>query len=246
MENETQHTKKKFSINPNLYTPIAIVIAGILIGAGLFAASAWKTSSGSGNGAAAAPVIPNASTLVDSSDPVVGDANAPVVMAYWFDYQCPYCKENEVNTISQVVKEYVVTGKLRIVYKDFAFLGQDSYTLGEVARAVWEVNPQKFADWHHAMFVDQGKEGSGWATTAEIQKVTTSVLSASETTRVMQLAKQKATTYQAAMDSDKNEAVAIGVQGTPAMLVGTQMIGGALPYAQVKAAIDSELSKAKK
>ena len=122
------------------------------------------------------------------------------------------------------MKDYVDTGKVRIVLKDFAFLGPDSITIGQVARAVWEVNPQKFYDWHHAMFAAQGQEGTGWATTAKIQSVTATVLSASETDRVMKLAQQKADAYKTQMEADRTEGSSASVNGTPAMLIGNQMV----------------------
>ena len=64
----------------------------------------------------------------------------------------------------QLKKDYIDTGKIRIVYKDLQFLGPDSTTLGQVSRAVWQLAPSKFADWHKAVYDNQGQEKTGWAT----------------------------------------------------------------------------------
>ena len=240
--------EKKFNINPNLYTPIAIVLAGIAIAVAVYVSSVHTQTAPAAANLGAQPSIPsaiNAAEVNSKGDATIGDANAPLTMAYWYDYQCPFCQQNDENTISQVVKDYVQTGKMRIVFKDFAFLGPDSDTLGHVARAVWEVNPSKFYAWHKAVFDNQGQEGSGWATADKIRSITASVLSASETTRVMQLMQSNAAKYKTAMESDKADGNKVGVSGTPAMLIGSQMISGAQPYAQVKAVIDSELAKKK-
>ncbi|HTR18509.1 MAG TPA: thioredoxin domain-containing protein [Candidatus Paceibacterota bacterium] len=234
------------SINPNFYTPIAIVIAGIIIAGAIFVVG--RTGSGATPLATGTQQVAavSASQVSSSGNPTIGSANAPLTIAYWFDYQCPFCKQNELTVMPQLIQDYVNTGKVKIVYKDFSFLGADSDTLGHVARAVWAVAPDKFADWHHAIYANQGEENTGWATTAEIQKITAGVLTAAQTAQVMQLAQTNATKYQSAMDADKQEGEQDGVQGTPAMLIGSQMVAGAESYAQVKTVIDQQLAAVKK
>ena len=64
-------------------------------------------------------------------EPFIGDEKAPAVMAYFFDYQCPYCRQEELQVLPQLITDYVKSGKLRIVFKDFQFLGPDSQTAAE-------------------------------------------------------------------------------------------------------------------
>ena len=230
-------------INPNLYTPIAIVLAGIIIGGAVLYVNS-NSSQGAQAQAGQQQIAVDVSKVKTAGEPFIGKQNAPVTIAYWFDYQCPFCKQNELQSMPQLVKDYVDTGKVRIVFKDFAFLGADSDTLGHAARAVWEVAPDKFYAWHHAIFAAQGTENTGWATTAKIRSVTASVLTAAQTDQVMQLMQSKATTYQQAMDADKAEGASFGVTGTPSMIINKEMVEGAQPYAQIKTAIDTELKAA--
>lgn len=235
------------NINPAFYTPIAIVLAGAVVAIAIIVvghsgASTPSTTTGSTTPTATV----NADQVSATGNPTIGDANAPLTIAYWFDYQCPFCKQNEATVMSQLIKDYVNTGKVKIVYKDFSFLGADSDTLGHYGRAVWAVAPDKFAAWHSAIYANQGEENTGWATAAEIKKITSSVLTAAQTAQVVQLAQTNATKYQTAMDADKQEGEQDGVQGTPAMLIGNKMIAGAESYAQVKAVIDQELAAASK
>ena len=51
--------------------------------------------------------------------PFVGDPAAPAVMAYWYDYQCPYCHQVELQVMPRLIADYVDTGKLRIYFKDY-------------------------------------------------------------------------------------------------------------------------------
>ena len=143
----------------------------------------------------------------------------------------------------QIIKDYVDTGKVKIVFKDFQFLGPDSQALGQYSSAVWEVAPDKFYLWHKAVYDNQGQENSGWATEAKITSITTNVLGASDTGKVATLVKSKGDEYQKEMDADKAEGAALGISGTPGSIVGKQLVEGAQPYAVFRQAIEAALTK---
>lgn len=195
--------------------------------------------------AAQPAVSPDSSKVNTTGEPFIGSATAPVTIDYWFDYQCPFCRQDEETVLPQIITNYVDTGKVKIVFKDFAFLGADSQTLGQYARAVWAVDPAKFYQWHKAIFDNQGTENTGWATQSKITSITTGVLGASETAQVSQLVASNGSTYQQAMDADKAEAEKFGIEGTPAAIIGTQEITGAEPYATFETAINAALATAK-
>jgi protein-disulfide isomerase len=52
-------------------------------------------------------------------DPVLGNANAPITMIEFSDYECPFCKRHFDQTYGQIKKDYIDTGKLKLVYRDF-------------------------------------------------------------------------------------------------------------------------------
>ena len=240
----------KLNINPALYTPLAIVVAGIIVAGAVLiigheGANATTTTDTSTTQPSTTATV-NADQVSSTGNPTIGDANAPLTIAYWFDYQCPFCKQNELTVMPQLIKDYVDTGKVKIVYKDFSFLGPDSDTLGHWGRAVWAVAPDKFEAWHKAVYDNQGEENTGWATSADIQKITASVLTAAQTAQVAQLAVADATQYQNAMNADKQEGTQDGVEGTPALLIGDQMVAGAETYAQVQAVINAQLAAVSK
>jgi protein-disulfide isomerase len=230
----------------NLAMPIAVVIGAALIAGAVYLsggvhATAPAQQPPAGNQPAAQAV--DATKVNMTGEPFIGNPQAPLTIAYWFDYQCPFCKQNELVNVSQLVTDYVNTGKAKVVFKDFAFLGPDSQTLGQYARAVWAYAPDKFYAWHHAVFAAQGTENTGWATVSEIKSITSSVLGADGASKVAALVKANGATYQKAMDADKAEGAALGVSGTPSMIVGTQAVQGAVPYSQLKSAIDAQLAK---
>lgn len=237
---ENQSTLKTLSI------PISIVVAGMFIAGALFFGNRGGAPVVAGT-QQPTPQAPAPQVAVDISKvktdgvPFVGKANAPVTMAYWYDYQCPFCKRNEEEVMPQIVKDYVDTGKVKIVFKDFQFLSEDSQRLGKVSRAVWDTAPDKFYAWHKAVYDNQGTENTGWATDAKILSITTGVLGAADAQKVMQLAVKNADAYQKAMDADKAEGGSMGVNGTPGTIIGKQLISGAQPYEAFKVAIDAVL-----
>jgi protein-disulfide isomerase len=223
-----------------IITAFAILVIGY-IGAAAVAKPATAT-----NNVAAAKDLVNSGQLSAAGDPTLGNPNAPLTIVYWFDYQCRFCRENEQNTMPQIIRNYVDSSKVKIVFKDFAFLGPDSDALGCYGRAVWAVAPSRFYQWHKAIYENQGTENTGWATTAEIRKITASVLTPAQTAEVMRFVVANATSYQKAMDADKKEGALDGVHGTPAMLIGKQMVTGYTPYTQMKTIIDAQLAGRRK
>ena len=164
------------------------------------------------------------------------------MIAFWSDYQCPFCKKAEQEVVNQIYDDYVKAGKVKIVYKDYAFLGADSVTAGWAARAVWEVAPNKFYAWNKAMFEKQDDENSGWGNKADILALTNSL--GIDSAKVDQLITTNVQSYQKAMDDDKAEGTSFGINGTPGTIIGKQLISGAQPYATFKAAIDKALAEA--
>ncbi len=232
----------------DILIPVAIIIAGGMISGSIV----WSTQQAPLQQAAAVTSGDSATPGQQAAPPAdiadlnikdaayIGKADAPVVMAYWFDYQCPYCKQEEETVFPQLEKDYVDTGKLKIVFKDFAFLGPDSDVASRAARAVWAVAPDKFREWHKAMFDHQDQENAGWGNENDILALT-GTIPGIDVAKVKDLMTSKATDFTDAMQADANEGYSMGVGGTPSFLVGKQMMVGAQPYEKLKAAIDAEL-----
>lgn len=231
----------------DLAIPIAIVLAGVLVaGAVIFSSKQSATSALMNNPSpqgvvAQQPVPPpvDIAKVKTAGEPYVGSPNAPVTVAYWSDYQCPFCKRFEQDAIAQLVNEYVKTGKVKIVFKDFQFLGEDSQAAGLAEHAVWEVAPDKFYDWHKAMFDKQDNENGGWGNKVDILALTKSL--GIDSLKVDQLMTNKGTVYQKAMDEEKAEGSAFGINGTPGTIIGKNLISGAQPYSEVKRLIEATL-----
>ncbi|HLD70791.1 MAG TPA: thioredoxin domain-containing protein [Negativicutes bacterium] len=186
-------------------------------------------------------VEPDIASVKTEGSPVIGSADAPVAVAYWSDYQCTYCKKFEAEVVSRIIADYVDAGKVKIIFKDFAFLGPDSTTAALAGRAVWEISPEKFAGWHKAMHEKQDAENSGWGNRADILALTQEV--GIDSVKVGELMDAKAAEYQKAIDADQREGAAFGIGGTPSVIIGKQLVYGFSSYEKLKPLIEAELGK---
>ena len=230
-----------------LYLPGAIILAGALVAVGLFFGLSGK---GSTAGGVQPPRDVNVADVKTAGEPFIGKENAPLTIAYWSDYQCPFCKAVEVGgvagipiepSIPMIIKDYVDTGKVRIVFKDYAFLGEDSTTGAEYEHAIWELYPSKFYTWREAMYKAQDDEGDqGFGDAASIDALIKK-LPRFDLAKIKALITKNKATYDAAISADQQEGAAFGIQGTPGFIIGKKAIDGAAAPAEFKSAIDSQL-----
>lgn len=233
-----QSTKNSMMMPAALVIAAGLIAAAIIFKGGAAAPSVATTPTQAQQPPAVAVDIAKVKTV---GSPFIGKADAPVTVAEWSDYQCPFCKRFDQDAVKQLMTDYIETGKVKLVLKDFAFLGPDSQTASLIARAVWEVAPDKFSEWHTAMFEKQDTENGGWGNKADILALTKSL--GIDSIKVDQLVTSKGSDYQKAIDADKAEGGALGINGTPGTIIGKQLLSGAMPYASVKQLVDAELQK---
>ena len=232
-----------------LAVPIAIVIAGALIAGAVYFASIGRAPVNAGAGAPPPQQPVNIKDVKTAGDPFIGNPNAPVVLAYWSDHQCPFCKAVEVGGVPQIpiapafpelIKDYVDTGKLKIVFKDYSFLGPDSTTAALYEHAIWELYPDKFYTWRKAMMLAQDEEHAGFGNESSILELIKTIPGV-DSDKAKALVAKKTTAYTKSIEADRAEGASFGIQGTPGFITGTKLISGAAEAATFKAAIDEQL-----
>jgi protein-disulfide isomerase len=219
-------------------TPIAVLIGALIVAGALIFGSGAKPAA---DGTAPAVKV-NIKDVSTEGDPFVGNANAPVTMAFWFDYQCPFCKQFEQNVTAKLYENYVKTGKLRIVFKDFQFLGEDSTVAAEFGRAMWEAYPDHYYEWLQAMFAAQDDEGDKGFGDLDSIKALTAKMTDVDVNKVVALMNQKKSAYDAAIAANRAEGQKFGISGTPSIIVGTTMTVGSTYEAAMKL-VDDQLKK---
>lgn len=229
----------------SLYLPIAIIVAGILIAFGLYFGLSHQPGA---TGGTTPPVSVNIKDVNTANEPYIGKTDAPITMAFWSDFQCPYCKAFEVGGIPQItipaalpelITKYVDTGKLKIVFKDYPFLGNDSVTAAEYGRSIWALYPDQYFAWRTAMYKAQDQEGDqGFGNATSIDQLIKSQFPKIDDAKVIADITANKATYDAAMTADRNEGDTFGITGTPGFIVGTTLIPGAAPLSDFTSVID--------
>lgn len=222
-----------------LLLPGAVLVAGVLIAGAVIWSNSNPTPSDGGTPPSTAVDIKDVKM---DGDPFIGSADAPVTIAYWSDYQCPFCKKFETESLPLIVKNYVDTGKAKVVFMDYAFLGPASTMIGTYGRAVAKLYPDKYFAWRIAVYEDQQPENtlSEAETLAWLKKITQATpgvdWAAVETDE-----RANRSSYVTALDDDRAEGQGFGVNATPAFIIGKELIVGAYPYATFAAAIEKAL-----
>jgi protein-disulfide isomerase len=168
---------------------------------------------------------------------ILGDPNAPVTIVEYADFQCPVCKRAESAIISPLEKDYIQTGKVKLEFRMYAFIGQESFNAAQAADAAGEQG--KFWEYHDALFNAQGAENGGNFTydklVAIAQQVGLDVPRFEEA-----LSSNK---YLEPIQREADAATAHGVSSTPTFFIGDKKLVGVQPYDDFVSAIKQALQK---
>jgi len=210
----------------------ALLARGSKRGAGFYdaACAANVAAAPAAPAAAAAPAADaELDVTIRPDDPAKGSARAPVTVVVFSDFQCPFCSRVEP-TLKQVEQSY--GDKVRIVWKHKPLpMHPNAKPAAEAAEAAREQG--KFWQMHDKMFAAQGELSPAsyekWARELglDVARFKASIASGRNTARI---------------DADDGQASAIGINGTPTMVVNGEKVVGAVPFENLKAVIDRQLA----
>ena len=177
-------------------------------------------------------VEPTRLAIPTDGRPSKGPEHAPITLAEFSDFQCPYCRAL-FPTLQKIVSDYKDT--VRIVYLQFplADIHPQALKAAEASLCAWEQG--KFWEMHDAMFADQGNLG------IEALKRKAAALSLDAESFGTCLESGK---HFADVRNDVREGVKAGVSGTPALFVNGRMLVGNQPYSEIRKVIEDELRRA--
>ena len=194
-----------------------------------------------GQAPAPPPVIEKVVSIDD--DPIKGDKNAPITIIEFSDYECPFCKRSYDNVITQIDKEYISKGKVRLVFRDYPLpFHKKAIPAAIAANCAGEQG--KYWEVHDFMFEDQ-------KTNLEISTIIDSagdlgLNKAKFQACINDKSKEKEIT------KDIEDGQKYGVRGTPSYFIGKttdgdEMTGtfirGAQPYIVLKELIEKHLKE---
>ena len=184
---------------------------------------------------------------VDASiagSPVMGEVDAPVTIIEFTDFQCPFCRRYSNGTFPQIIKDYVETGKVRYVVRQFPLKAIHPKAVKASEASLCAGDQGKYWEMHDRIFkMTRSFEMDEWIRLAEglgleMSSFNDCLVNGKKASNV---------------ERDLNEGVDMGMSGTPGFFLGrtdpnnpnkfkaVEMIRGAHPYSQFKKAIDKLL-----
>ena len=169
-------------------------------------------------------------TFFENGSPVLGNKNAEITLVEFGDYQCHFCNVYFHNTEHKIFEQYVMTGKINVIFKDYTIIGQDSLRASHAAHSASEQG--KFWEYHNTLFNNWSGENNGWASSENLLRF------AEENGLNMDEFVQCNIDerYAQKINSSNSDAQKLGITGTPAFYVissnsnQVQTISGAQPY----------------
>ena len=175
---------------------------------------------------------PSAVKVSIDDDAVLGDENAKVTMIEFSDYECPFCGRHFEQTYPQIKKEYIDTGKVKLVFRDFPLsFHPQAQKAAEAAECAGEQG--KYFEMHDKLYSNQESLSvdnyKKWAKeigldTVKFNDCLDSGKMASEIAK------------------DMADGTSYGVKGTPGFFINGKPVSGAQPFSVFKQAIDAELA----
>lgn len=166
-----------------------------------------------------------------------GDAKATVIVTEYADFQCPACRRFFTGTERQLKEQYVDKGLVRYVFRNMAFLGNESRWAAEASECANEQS--RFWEYHDKLFEKQAGENVGVFSKGNLKLLAAGLgLQTAQFDGCLDSGK-----YAAKVQQELAEAQQKGVRGTPAVLVNGKLIEGGADYQVLRAAIDAALGR---
>jgi protein-disulfide isomerase len=165
--------------------------------------------------------------------PARGAAAAPVTIAEFSEFQCPFCLRARA-TIAQIQETY--KDRVRFVWKHLPLVGIHSHAMGAAVAAEAARNQGRFWEYHDKLFANQ-------------ERLAPDDLRRYAQELGLDLARfdrdRDDPDLTARVQSDMAQATALGVKSTPTFFINGRLVSGAMPFEIFATIIDDELAKQK-
>lgn len=215
--------------------PASIIVAGVIIAVAVMYTGGvdfgGKTEVKKQSAATTQAGEADALLGVQGGDQVLGSPSAPVTFVEFGDFQCPFCGRFYQTTEKPLIDKYVKTGQVKFIWRDFAFLGQESFDAAVAARCAGEQS--KFWEYHNYLFENQQGENNGAFSVANLKSFAKNLnLDTGQFNSCLDSQK-----YLSAVQKETELGRQLGVDGTPSSFINGRHVTGALPFAQFETII---------
>ena len=173
----------------------------------------------------------------------LGSRNAPIVLEVFSDYSCPMCRQFYEGSIRPMLDDYLASGKIYLIHRDFPLLGVAGHEHSRQAALYVNAAARigKFQEVDAALYDKQGV----WTRDGNVDAVVAAVLSPRDMKRVREMVESgKVDSY---VDGDRALGMARGVRSTPTIYVTahgrTDVLPGNVSYSLLRRYFDEQLQK---
>lgn len=176
-------------------------------------------------------------SLIQNGSPIMGNPSAPITIVEWGDYQCTFCYKFHQSSKDILIEEYVNTGRINFVFRDFPLNGPDSVL---AAQASYCADDQgKYWEYHDEIYKNWAGERTGWVTRQSLDQFANTVgLDLIQFSKCLDDKK-----YQQRVLENEKFGVKIGIKATPSFLIFNNekitKVEGNQPFSVFRQVIDT-------
>lgn len=170
---------------------------------------------------------------------IMGDPNAPVTVQMWGDFLCPACRQWISTVEPQLVEEYIKTGQVKLEFRQFPLTshrpGSDMAAMASLCAA----DQNAFWTYHNRLYAAQDRGQPGYTLDSLVQYADELGLDSRALLSCM-----SSQQYRDEVAASANEAISIGLNATPSVIVGDARMANPFDYNELKSLIENELAAA--
>jgi protein-disulfide isomerase len=164
----------------------------------------------------------------------LGNADAPVIIYEYSDFQCPFCRVAAADVVPKLDTDYLATGKAKLIFKNLAFIGQESRWAAEAALCAGDQG--RFWEYHNKLYEEQNGENEGAFKVDNVKRFAQEIgLNQGEFNTCFDAGK-----YTGQVADEMDEADRRGVNSTPTFFVGQTQVDTS--YDAISTAIEAALA----
>lgn len=189
---------------------LAIIVVVVVI----IVAGSGGSSGGEAGNVEHKPEVEKILSGIPQQANVLGKASAPTTLIMYGDLQCPICKEYIEEILPEIIATDVKSGQVKLVYRDFIIISEESIPAGEAALAAGEQG--KGWTFIELFYRNQGEERSGYVTEEFLESI-------GKAAGIPDIARwnkeRKSGKFKKKVEETTNQAGKLGFSGTPSFAV---------------------------
>lgn len=247
-QEEVQEIKKEIQHIGEINLSTSIIISSVVVAGAVLIGFSWIKNGPSPKANEGVKITQNDNQKIENSippitskDKILGNPNAKITIIEYSDFQCPFCGRFHKDAGETIKNDYVNKGLVSFVYRDFAFLGDESIKSAEAAKCADDQG--KFWEYHDYLFTHQKGENQGNFSNKNLKSFASELgLNISVFNKCLDSDK-----YQQAVLDETSAGSQAGVEGTPkSFILKNGEIVDTIDGAEPSSSVISKLNKALK